>query len=237
MIARAHRPIWCAALVINPLVMAVVVVAVACAPTETGNPPATPTIDPVDVRYEETGVAETPTLRGLPGSVEPAAGTIDIVNLDGGGTATAGVTAVGGFEAALPGNAEDLYRVQVVSSDGRSAPVDLAIESDRVVVTAAASGGCLDSSAGVWLDLVSATATDIVLTSGCDGPRTIEPVRLLGGDADWMVDGEIEGEFAPGETRTVTVQSRVAAPDRVILIVPVTGAPMLAITLTGPAAR
>jgi len=196
-----------------------------CAPTETGNPPLTPTVDVATVRHEFTGVrGDSVTFRGAPGTVTPTGGVIDAINLSQGEAAQGTVSDDGSFSVEVLGTVADVFRLQVVSADGRrSEPLDVGVASGAVAAIAHAIGECLALAPGDQLALPAggaATAT-IALTNDCPASLSLGiPVLVLAGGG-WAITPAGSLELPAGETWSVGVERLADAPMRDVLFVPI----------------
>lgn len=192
--------------------------AMACAVTDTGNPPASPDVDPDLVENDSSSTGST-TLRGLPGAIFPAEGVVRVTPHGNAPPRTATVQPDGSFEAVVDFGADgnDVIRLQVVQGALRSEPMDFDSSGLR-----AAMPSCLimDAWSQVVFDETSPSTFAIEMTNECEeslefgepvvhpsGPFTLAPGRLT--------------ELASGDSGTLTLRVLTAESGEHLVFVPI----------------
>jgi hypothetical protein len=137
-----------------------------CAPTDTGNPPLAPVIDPtlVDGLVVNGLVEVTVTVTGGPGSIDVDRGSVYALDLER--TApphAATIAADGSFRLDFPSDAGNDLRLWAELDGARSAPFDFYVELDGIHPREPEVDGCLAFEPRVHLDAPGAC----VVTNGC----------------------------------------------------------------------
>ena len=200
--------------------------AAACTITETGNPPAEPSIDVGGV-LEKPSVAtgEQIIIEGGQGAARSAGGTIWIANLDAEtGPHTGAIAEDGSFVVAVVGAFADEYRVQTFEADGtrKYAPVDVVANADGMNVRAAPRplSTCLTTDPSLALAVpASGEARTVRAHNGCAGTLVLSAARLRAPAAEYAIDGVLAAELTPGTTASIDVRATVPdAKDEILLI-------------------
>lgn len=188
----------------------------ACSITETGNPPAVPTLDEGSV--DGTSLfGGSVDVRGAPGAVDPPAGVVRATNLENANpTVDWPVEADGSFAGRLSAEVGDVVRLQVVGDEARGEPLDLDASTFEPVPSALP---CLD----VTRDLPIAGEGDVRIENGCEDAAEIEVVRLRVGAAYSFDAGAFTVE--PGASHVIHVSTTTGGEDVLLLE---TSAPLVA---------
>jgi hypothetical protein len=141
----------------------------ACAPTDTGNPPLAPMLDPELISgFTMTGLKRvTVTVTGGPGAIDADHGTVLV--LDFGTTAPphrADVAADGSFSLVFDTVSDDDLRLWAEVDGQRSDPFDFVVVFDRIEPREPEVDDCVEFAPRFALDLEGASR-ECVVTNGC----------------------------------------------------------------------
>lgn len=192
--------------------------AMACVVTDTGNPPASPDVDPDLVENDSSSTGST-TLRGLPGAVFPAEGVVRVTPHGDSAPRTATVQPDGSFEVVVDFGADgnDMIRLQVVQGALRSEPMDFDSNGLR-----AAMPSCLimDAWSQVVFDETSPGTFAIEMTNECDESLEFgQPIVHPSGP--FMLVPSSFTELAPGASDTLTLRVQTAESGEHLVFVPI----------------
>lgn len=152
---------------------AFVLLAIGCAPTDTGNPPLAPVIDPtlLDGDVVSGLVVVTVTVTGGPGSIDVDRGSVYVLDFD---TSMpphpAAIAADGSFTLMFESDEGHDLRLWAELDGARSTPFDFYVALDGIHPREPEVDGCLAFEPAFHLDAPGAC----VVTNGCTGAVTID---------------------------------------------------------------
>ncbi|MFT5356610.1 MAG: hypothetical protein ACI9KE_003835 [Polyangiales bacterium] len=192
--------------------------AFACTVTDTGNPPASPDIDPDLVENDSTSTGSF-TLRGLPGAVFPAEGVLRITPFGLAPPRTVTVQPDGSFEVVIDFAADgnDALRVQVVQGALRSEPLDFD-PAGRL----SASPGCLIMRAWsqVLLDETNESTFAVEMTNECEESIEFGEPRLHPDGPFTLLPATVD-DLASGASSTLTLRVQRAESGEDLVFIPI----------------
>jgi hypothetical protein len=168
-------------------------------------PVDSPTVDLDGVLLSFSDGEAPVEVRGMPGSVSHPGALIRAFNLDSNNDPVeALVLEDGSFLFTLFGDTGDEVRLQVITPDARSEPVDFSL-SESPVASTRALGDCLTLTPP--LELVTAASASVVVRNGCsfavqlDTPVMRRPVDGI----DVGTNGSWPATLEPGKTLSVPI--------------------------------
>lgn len=216
--------------------------AVGCDVSPQPEPPsAAPTLDQAGLHHGTTTAGLVP-IEARPGTVVPALGIVQGVNLDNKAPpAETLVNPDGSFELQLAGQPTDALRLQVISAHGRSRPLDL-LGDATLSVLPHPLGNCLEMKPAEELDLGEAAvgktdSTQVVVHNGCGKSVTIDTPVLRSAAPGFGISTPSALSIASGSDYPITVRVTPASTspfqDLVLLQVPGTQRDLRAVTVFG----
>ena len=192
----------------------------ACAVTDTGNPPVDPmkpvmrpTIDATKISSAAFAGPMSLQLMGLPGSIDPPEGVVRVVNLDAQDDPTEGdVERDGSFALFVDANFDDELRIQV-RADTSSRPLDLLGPEYRPtpqVLPCFVVDRELDAGA-----IMDSKTLELRVRNECSHALSISSPTFRRMPSDWQVVFDIRSEFVlpEGEERRLTLQMQAGGSD------------------------